>query len=361
MPFSLVTGNHDLEGFDDFKTDGENLEAWRRTFGCHHFWAKLAGGYLLVGLSTTRFREAPGSCHEVFIDAQQLEWFRSTLAKHKDTPTLVFTHAPPMGSGLRTLQAVHVKNRCAWLNHGEAEPQVFAAIAAVNPQVKAWFSGHFHLSHDYEDSVNTCGECTFVQVGVIGATSTKDGRRHSRLVKATPTGFDLYTVDHNAGGALRLDLSRRFDGTRPVVVAPPKEQALQCDPAAGWLCALDACQLPDASATAAPAPTSWLFTGIGELAVQNGVLIEYDSLTQAPLGVVVLKIQPGCRVRLVDSAGAPAEGPQAVAVEVVGPDGVTVEKKVRRGRNGRFYQTFQENKYKKWLRAQEAEASLAAA
>ena len=104
-------------------------------------------------------------------------------------------------------------------------------------------------------------------------------------------------------------------------------------------------------------PASWLYTGVGELAIQNGVLIEYDSLTQAPLGVVILKIQPGCRVRLVDAAGAPAEGPQAVAVEVVGPDGVTVEKRVQRGRNGRFYQTFQENKYKKWLKAQSAMAA----
>jgi hypothetical protein len=30
---------------------------------------------------------------------------------------LVFTHAPPMGCGLRVLQTVHVKNGCAWLNH----------------------------------------------------------------------------------------------------------------------------------------------------------------------------------------------------------------------------------------------------
>jgi len=365
VPYTLVTGNHDLEGFDDFATDAANLAAWQRTFSQHHHWAATAGNHLLVGLSTIRFRDAPGSCHEVFVDAKQLAWFEETLAAHRLMPTLVFSHAPPMGCGLRTLPAVHVKNRCAWLNHGEVDPDVapqrFAEIAAVNPQVKLWFSGHFHLSHDYADSTSTCGECTFVQTGVIGATSSRDGRRHSRLVRASPSGFDLYTVDHNAGGALRLDVSRRYDGSAPMVVTPPTEQALACDPSSGWMCALDACELPGTGGAPATELPAWLYTGASELTVQEGALVEYDNLTRAPLGVVVRKIAPGSRVRLVDAAGRPAEGAAAVAVEVVGPDGETVEETVRRGLNGRFYQTFQENKYKKWLKAQEEKKAMAVA
>jgi hypothetical protein len=30
---SLVTGNHDLEGMDEFGTDEENLQAWMDHFG----------------------------------------------------------------------------------------------------------------------------------------------------------------------------------------------------------------------------------------------------------------------------------------------------------------------------------------
>ncbi|CAN0347114.1 unnamed protein product, partial [Discosporangium mesarthrocarpum] len=28
-PLDLVTGNHDLEGMDEFETDAENLRAWQ--------------------------------------------------------------------------------------------------------------------------------------------------------------------------------------------------------------------------------------------------------------------------------------------------------------------------------------------
>ena len=351
LPFSLVTGNHDLEGFDDFATDAENLAAWREQFRQHHHWAVRAGPYLLVGLSTVRFREAPGSCHEVYVDPAQLAWFEATLAANRDVPTLVFSHAPPMGSGLRVLQAVHVKNRCAWLNHGEA-PQRFAEIAAVNPQIKLWFSGHFHLSHDYRDSVSIKGECAFVQVGVIGATSSRDGRRHSRLLRASAQGYQLYTVDHAAGGALRLDLSRQFDNSATVLVPPPPGDSLTCDPTKGWLCA------EEDSEDAAARSSRWLSTGCGELIVQQTALVEYESRTRSPLGVVVRAVD-GRSVRLVNAAGGDASGSAAVAVELRGADGGV--ERVARGRNGYFFQTFQENKYKKWLKAQAEKAAEAGA
>jgi hypothetical protein len=351
LPHSLVTGNHDLEGFDDFATDAENLAAWRQQFGTHHHWAVRAGAYLLVGLSTVRFRDAPGSCHEVYIDPEQMAWFEATLAANRGTPTLVFSHAPPMGCGLRVLQAVHVKNRCAWLNHG-GEPARFAEIAASNPQIKLWFSGHFHLSHDYKDSVSVRGECAFVQVGVIGATSSRDGRRHSRLLRASAEGYSLYTVDHNAGGALRLDMRRSFaDTAAPQPLPPPVASEIACDPAAGWLCAVDECTLDGPRA-------QWFHTGTGELAVQQNALVEYEARTRSPLGLVARTVD-GRTVRLVGADGAPAAGTSAVAVELVAADGAV--ERIARGVNGFFFQTFQENKYQKWLRAQKEKAEAAAA
>lgn len=46
--------------------------------------------------------------------AGQMAWFEALLEAHKGRPVVVFTHAPPMGSGLKVVQNVHVKNRCAW-------------------------------------------------------------------------------------------------------------------------------------------------------------------------------------------------------------------------------------------------------
>ena len=43
-------------------------------------------------------------------------------------------------------------------------------------------AGHFHLSHNYTDSIAVAGSCAFVQTGVIGDCN-RDGFRHSRVLK----------------------------------------------------------------------------------------------------------------------------------------------------------------------------------
>ena len=57
------------------------------------------------------------SVHEVYIDEEQLAWFEALLAEAPQRPVVVFTHAPPQGCGLKVDNNVHVRNRCAWLNH----------------------------------------------------------------------------------------------------------------------------------------------------------------------------------------------------------------------------------------------------
>lgn len=85
--------------------------------------------------------------HEVHINEEQLEFFKATVAAAaaQNRSVIVVTHAPPMGSGLKVVQAVHVKNRCAWLNHS-SDPGVFLRVVEKHPNIKLWFSGHFHLS-----------------------------------------------------------------------------------------------------------------------------------------------------------------------------------------------------------------------
>jgi hypothetical protein len=74
--------------------------------------------------------------------------------------------------------------------------QLFIQTVRENHQIKGWFSGHFHLSHDYEDSItfpggNNRGSCVFAQTGVMTARSSRDGRRHSRLVRGNANGFEV--------------------------------------------------------------------------------------------------------------------------------------------------------------------------
>jgi hypothetical protein len=81
----------------------------------------------------------------VYIDDEQFAWFEQVLAANKERPVVVFTHAPPMGCGLKVVENVHVKNRCAFLNHSD-RPQRFIRLVEANSNIKLWFSGHFHLS-----------------------------------------------------------------------------------------------------------------------------------------------------------------------------------------------------------------------
>jgi hypothetical protein len=49
-------------------------------------------------------------------------------------------------------------------------------LVEQHPNIKLWFSGHFHLSQNYADSISVVGSCAFVQTGVIGECN-RDGNR----------------------------------------------------------------------------------------------------------------------------------------------------------------------------------------
>ena len=60
----------------------------------------------------------------------------------------------PTKSGIRVIQENHVVNGCCWLNHsGEWQTKKFVELVREHRCIKAWFSGHFHLGQDYEDSI----------------------------------------------------------------------------------------------------------------------------------------------------------------------------------------------------------------
>jgi hypothetical protein len=202
LPYDLVTGNHDLEGLYEFDTDEENLKTWMTCFDKSepYFSRQIGAKTLLIGMSTVRFRDSPHSSHECHVDDAQLEWFQRVVEEHPHEDgwkICVFTHAPIMGSNLRVLQNVHVVNGCAWMNHCSSNRSTFIETVKQHPQVKLWFSGHFHLSHDYEDALSKVNQCTFVQAGVMGPLSSRDKRRQTRIVQGNEHVLKMYTVNHH--------------------------------------------------------------------------------------------------------------------------------------------------------------------
>lgn len=75
--------------------------------------------------------------------------------------------------------------------------------------------------------------CAFVQVGVIGEDSTRDGFRHTRMLKGNQEGYEVYTLDH-VSGDLRLDLAYEYGSSEPPQPLPlPAPEELLCTPEFG--------------------------------------------------------------------------------------------------------------------------------
>merc|ERR1712127_908715 len=335
MGYEVIGGNHDLEGIDEFDTDEENLEMFLRVHNkpTPHFSRLLAEKTLLVGLSSTVFRSAKFTSHEVTVDAEQFQWFEQTLVDHPAEDgwkIIVFTHAPPNGSGLRVLQENHVVNGCCWLNHSnDAECRKFIELVREHRSVKAWFSGHFHLGQDYQDSITfptidpndgpypNRGSCTFAQTSVMRKGTSRDTRQQSRLIRGNKDGFEICTVDHAKGGTIRLDatITYRGDSNEVGVYAHPDESKdgdklfKVYQPSPG-----DSLHPPDEGLVryedqmileepVTLETKKWWYMACGTvLGLLNGMLVEYDRSTFAPLGLVVGADEiVGKRVAVVDS------------------------------------------------------------
>jgi len=378
LPYDLVTGNHDLEGLDEFDTDEGNLQAWMDCFdkSVPYFSKQIGDRTLLVGLSTVRFRDSPYSSHECHADEEQLVWFENLIRDHSHEDgwrICVFTHAPIMGSKLRVLQNVHVVNGCAWMNHCSPSQIRSSFIRTVerSPQIKLWCSGHFHLSQDFPDSLSRVNQCTFVQVGVVGMKSTRDHTRQTRIVQGNSEILKIFTVNHHIrdekGNAnIRLDatldliggtmeLSNNSDGR---IGASVNDDETQCGNEQ-WFGAFipreeDGCYVENPSGTVANKDNldqmvCWWHMHDGRvLGVHDGQVVEYDAETLSPLGIVVsTKELKNREVLVVDNSKA---------IVLVDPDTDSMEV-VHPNDDGSYWRKYQRNKR---IRQEEKARELAA-
>lgn len=335
VPYEVIGGNHDLEGIDEFVTDADNLKIFLKAHGkpTPHFAREIAEKTFIVGLGSTVFRGAKYTSHEVIVDDQQIEWFEQFLKDHPADDgwkIFMFTHAPPNGSGLRVLQENHVVNGCCWLNHSDDKQcRKFIELVREHRCIKAWFSGHFHLGQDYQDSITfpsippeegpypNRGSCVFAQTSVMRGGTSRDGRQQSRLLRGNKDGFEICTVDHRKGGKIRLDATITYkDSSHEVGIYAHEDEAYQHDnyfkvyqpqeDDEGYVCTPedednDLCIIND-SVVDMDTRLWWRLSTGRVLGVLNGMLLEYDSSTLAPLGLVVPKEELlGKVIAIIDS------------------------------------------------------------
>jgi hypothetical protein len=265
---------------------------------------------------------------------------------------------------------VHIRNGCAWLNHcGSADQQrAFLRLVRKHPQVRLWASGHFHLSHDFEDALVQDAGCAFMQVGVVGRKSSRDTRRQTRIVKGDDKCLRIYTVNHHlrdeaTGRALtRLDAELDF-ASGALTMARGSTDYDHGD----WFSAYspaeeDGCYIvaPDgqvACAESSGTKVCWWHMADGKtLGVHDGQLVEYDAETLSPLGIVVEKERlHGREVVVLEGGevlvlvGRQLEGLEPL-VEVVHPnDDGSYWKKLQRNKAIRQAEKAREKLAKKWV------------
>ena len=317
------------------------------------FYRQIAPKTILLGLTSTVFRDAKFTSHEVTIDAEQLKWFEETLERHPAADgwkVFVFTHAPPAGSGLKVLAENHVVNGCCWLNQSnEQQCRKFIELVRQHRCIKAWFSGHFHLGQDYQDSITfpnasedeeerlpDRGSCVFCQTSVMRSGTSRDGHNQSRLIRGNAQGFEICTIDHKKQGKIRVDARVTYTDCDNEVgayvsstsssssssssqtdsdqddgeVEDQFEQVYQPNPEEES----DSAYLPEDGLVeyedmllldedVSKDTTAWFYLKCGRvLGVYKGMLLEYDPLTLAPLGLVVSADElVGKRVAVIDA------------------------------------------------------------
>lgn len=140
------------------------------------------------------------SCYQIqecYVAEEHFAWIEAKLKERPEVPCIFFTHAPPVGAALRTVPLVHVRATNAYLdqNHNFYRwPQLIQDY----PSIKMWFSAHYHLGHDFEDSSTYRNGVTFFHTGVH-SSYTRDGKRHSRVIDIDDGVIRVSTLDHEIG------------------------------------------------------------------------------------------------------------------------------------------------------------------
>jgi predicted phosphodiesterase len=155
-------------------------------------------------------RESCYQIQECYVTDEHFAWIESKLKERPEVPCIFFTHAPPVGAALRTVPLVHVRATNAYLDqnhHFDRWPQLIQDY----PSIKMWFSAHYHLGHDFEDSSTYRNGVTFFHTGVH-SSYTRDGKRHSRVIDMDKGVIRVSTLDHETGEVrMQPDWSSHFN------------------------------------------------------------------------------------------------------------------------------------------------------
>lgn len=198
-PFIPIPGNHDYIYRDSLTALGkkqkaeaywreQKLAAFQKTFRLPaRYFTRSVDKYLLVFLATDDLQEP---LLAKMSDAQ-IAWLTATLESNRQSPTIIFFHAPLKGT-LRNY------NDNANTENFVAQPRDrITALLNGNPQVLLWVSGHTHTSpkeESFASDINRVG-----QVTNIHTTDMNRKNIWTNSLILSPDRIVVKTYNHAAG------------------------------------------------------------------------------------------------------------------------------------------------------------------
>lgn len=199
-PLRPILGNHDLqrESGCGIQPQGTIEEAFQQIFNLPASHGTLEFEHFRLFFASTNPQPAE-SCYQVqecFVSDNQFNWLVRELDKRRGVPVIFFTHAPPIGCGLRTVPKVHVRSTNAYLDQNHHMYR-WQKLYQAYPEILFWFSAHYHLSHHYPDA-HTLRDGTHFFITGVHSHYTRDNMRQSRLLDINENGIRISTIDHVA-------------------------------------------------------------------------------------------------------------------------------------------------------------------
>jgi 3',5'-cyclic AMP phosphodiesterase CpdA len=203
--FLDLTGSyvHPLLGNHDFQNEiGNNIlphgtieNAVREAFGVEDtFFIYEHEQFRLFAISLDSWEEDPPiSVNECYVSDQHFQWIKNKIAERPGVPIIMLTHAPIMGSGLRTVPGVHIRAANAYMDQS-TDPMRWINLTE-HPEIIMWLSAHYHLSHHHPDSLVERNGVVYALTGVHGGV-TRDDKRQSRILDINDDKIELKTLDH---------------------------------------------------------------------------------------------------------------------------------------------------------------------
>ena len=141
-PVNPATGHHLKEPSPENRE--KKLVHFKKVWGLQElFYSRRMGDYLLVFLSPDDLI----SINYAQMTDRQLRWLHTVLKENEQVPTIIFFHAPLVG----TLCSVKI-TRSKSPESQYAEPaERIRGILMQNPQVFLWVSGHVHFAPTNKD------------------------------------------------------------------------------------------------------------------------------------------------------------------------------------------------------------------